>query len=231
MEQDSFGNSDQSADGPAKIGQFAILRVVSLESIGAFLDWGQPKDLFLPFREQTRDLKMGEEIVVFIYEDNTGRPCSSMRIEKFLDKETAPYKEGEKVTLIIFGESDLGFKAVINQKHLGMLFKNELFQDIRYKDTLPGYIKRVRDDKKIDLILQPLGNFGSTDLGSQILEKLKEKDGFLPITDKTDPNVIYNMFGVSKKKYKMALGGIYKKKLITIEDGGIRLVAPDNSGV
>ena len=148
-----------------------------------------------------------------------------MRIEKFLDKETAPYKEGEKVDLLIFGESDLGFKAVINQKHLGMLFKNELFQDIRYTDQLVGYIKRVRDDKKIDLILQPLGNFGSGDLGEQILEKLKESNGFLPITDKTDPNVIYNMFGVSKKKYKMALGGIYKKKLITIEDGGIRLVA------
>ncbi len=149
-----------------------------------------------------------------------------MRIEKFLDKETAPFKDGEKVDLLIFGESDLGFKAVINQKHLGMLFKNELFQDIRYSDQIKGYIKRVRDDKKIDLILQPLGNFGSGDLGEQILEKLKSENGYLPITDKTDANVIYNMFGVSKKKYKMALGGIYKKKLITIEDGGIRLVKP-----
>jgi predicted RNA-binding protein (virulence factor B family) len=227
MSSDSVDQPDANSmtDSAPAIGQFTVLRVVSLESVGAFLDWGRPKDLLLPFREQTRDLKVGEEIVVHIYEDNTGRPCSSMRIEKFLDKETAPYKDGEKVDLLIFGESDLGFKAVINQKHLGMLFKNELFQDIRYTDRLPGYIKRVRDDKKIDLILQPLGNFGSGDLGEQILEKLKESDGFLPITDKTDPNVIYNMFGVSKKKYKMALGGIYKKKLIVIEDGGIRLVA------
>ena len=223
---DSDSTPQPSANNAPAIGQFCILRVVSLESVGAFLDWGKPKDLLLPFREQTRDVRIGEEIVVYIYEDNTQRPCSSMRIEKFLDKETAPYKDGEKVDLLIFGESDLGFKAVINQKHLGMLFKNELFQDIRYSDTLSGYIKRVRDDKKIDLILQPLGNFGSGDLGEQILEKLKSENGFLPITDKTDPNVIYNMFGVSKKKYKMALGGIYKKKLITIEDGGIRLVAP-----
>ena len=209
---------------PVKIGQFAILRVVSLENVGAFLDWGLPKDLLLPFREQTRDVRVGEEIVVFVYEDNTQRPCSSMRIEKFLDKETAPYKDGEKVDLIIFGESDLGFKAIINQKHLGMLFKNEIFQDIRYTDQLTGYIKKVRDDKKIDLILQPLGSFGAEDLGQQILNLLSEKDGFLPLTDKTPPNVIYNMFGVSKKKYKMALGGIYKKKLITIDDTGIRLI-------
>ena len=217
-----MSNSEDQA--LAKVGEFAILRVVSLEPIGAFLNWGLPKDLFLPFREQTRDVRIGEEIVVYIYVDNTGRTASSMRIEKFLDKEDINYTEGQKVDLIIFGESDLGFKAVINQKNLGMLFKSEVFQNIRYTDKIPGYIKKVREDKKIDLILSPLGSFGSADLGEQILELLKEKGGSLPLTDKTNPDIIYNMFGVSKKKYKMALGGIYKKKLITIDDAGIHLV-------
>ena len=211
-------------DAIAKVGEFAILRVVSLEPIGAFLDWGLPKDLFLPFREQTRELKIGHEIIVYIYTDNTGRTAASMRIEKFLDKDTSVYSTEQKVDLLIFGQSDLGFKAVINGKHLGMLYKNEVFQDLRYADQLTGYIKKVRDDGKIDLILQPFGSLGADDLGQKILDILKEKGGFLPLTDKTPPEIIYELFGVSKKKYKMALGGIYKKKLISIDQDGIKLV-------
>lgn len=211
-------------DAIAKVGEFAILRVVSLEPVGAFLDWGLPKDLFLPFREQTREPKVGEEIIVYIYTDNTGRTASSMRIEKFLDKDTSVYSIEQKVNLLIFGQTDLGYKAIINGKHLGMLYKNEVFQDIRYADQLTGYIKKVRDDGKIDLILQPFGSLGADDLGQKILDLLKEKGGFLALTDKTPPETIYELFGVSKKKYKMALGGIYKKKLITIEPDGIKLV-------
>lgn len=211
-------------DAIAKVGEFAILRVVSLEPVGAFLDWGLPKDLFLPFREQTRELQIGHEIIVYIYTDNTGRSASSMRIEKFLDKDTSVYRVEQKVELLIFGQTDLGYKAIINGKHLGMLYKNEVFQDIRYADQLTGYIKKVREDGKIDLILQPFGSKGADDLGQKILDLLKEKGGFLPLTEKTPPDTIYELFGVSKKKYKMALGGIYKKKLITIESDGIKLI-------
>lgn len=206
------------------IGDFCVLRVVDMQSIGAFLDWGQEKDLFLPFSEQTMKFEIGDEVVVCIYEDNQGRPCSSMRLERFVNKDVSALKPEQKVELLVFAKTELGYKALINKSHLGVLFKNEVFQDIQYAEVLPGYIKQVRDDGKIDLILQPFGNKGSGDLGQKILDVLTENNGFLDITDKTSPEKIYDLFGVSKKKYKMALGGIYKKKLITIDDSGIRLV-------
>ena len=221
-----MSDSEDTTASVPQVGDFAILRVASIETVGAFLDWGLPKDLFLPFREQTRELQVGHEIIVCLYTDNNGRIASSMRLEKFLDKDTSVYAVEQKVDLLIIGKTDLGFKAIINGKHLGILYQNEVFQDLRYADQVPGYVKKIRDDDKIDLILQPFGNKGTGDLGEIILAKLGEKDGFLPLTDKTSPEVIYNLFGVSKKKYKMALGGIYKKKLITIETDGIKLVAP-----
>lgn len=221
-----MSDSDESANPVPQAGDYAILRVASIEPVGAFLDWGLPKDLFLPFREQTRELQVGHEIIVCLYTDNNGRISSSMRLEKFLDKDTSVYTVEQKVDLLIIGKTDLGFKAIINGKHLGILYQNEVFQDLRYADQVPGYVKKIRDDGKIDLILQPFGNKGTGDLSEVILAKLTEKGGFLPLTDKTTPEIIYNLFGVSKKKYKMALGGIYKKKLITIEPDGIKLVAP-----
>lgn len=213
------------AEATAKVGEFAVLRVVSIEPVGAFLDWGLPKNLFLPFREQTRDLVVGHEIIVYLYIDNTGRTSSSMRLEKFLEKDTNVYSLEQKVDLLIIGQTDLGFKAIINGKHLGILYKNEVFQDLRYSDQVTGYIKKIREDGKIDLILQPFGSKGAGDLGDIILALLKEKGGFLPLTDQSTPETIYELFGVSKKKYKMALGGIYKKKLITIEPDGIKLIS------
>lgn len=221
---DTSQNGNGNASATTKVGEFAILRVVAIEPVGAFLDWGLPKDLFLPFREQTRELQIGHEIIVYIYIDNTGRTASSMRLEKFLQKDTSVYSLEQKVDLLIIGQTDLGFKAIINGKHLGILYKNEVFQDLRYTDQLPGYIKKIRDDGKVDLILQAFGNKGADELGEKILNLLKEKGGFLAITDKTTPEIIYEFFGVSKKKYKMALGGIYRKKLISVEPDSIRLV-------
>lgn len=207
----------------ASIGEFALLRVVSIESVGAFLDWGLPKDLFLPFREQTHSIEPGDEVLVYLYTDNSGRPSASMRLEKFLDKNTSGYQVEQKVDLLIFDETALGYKAIINAKHLGILYKNEVFQDLRYGDRVTGYIKKIREDGKIDLQLQAFGSKGSDNIGEKILNLLKEKNGFLPLTDKTPPETIYELFGVSKKKYKMALGGIYKKQLISIDEDGIRL--------
>jgi uncharacterized protein len=205
-------------------GDFAVLRVVAIEKVGAFLDWGLEKDLFLPFSEQIRELKMGEDVVVLLYIDNNDRISSTMRIEKRTDKDTSGYKEEQKVDLLVFDETELGYKAVINNQHVGILYKNEVFQELRYGDKVTGYVKKVRDDGKVDLILQPFGNKGSGAIEDRILGMLKEQGGFLPITDKTTPEKIYDMFGVSKKKYKIALGGIYKKRLITISPDGIRLV-------
>jgi predicted RNA-binding protein (virulence factor B family) len=203
--------------------EFRKLKVVSLESIGAFLDQGQEKDLFLPTNEQTHHLRRGDEVIVAVYEDRQGRPCSSMRLEKFASPDVSDLKVEQKVDLIIYFETDLGYKALINKKQSGVLYKNEVFRPLHYGEEVQGYIRKIRDDKKIDLILQAFGNKGSDDIAVRIIELLEDNNGFLAITDKTDPEAIYKMFGVSKKKFKMALGSIYKKKLVTIGDDGIRL--------
>lgn len=203
--------------------QFAKMRVSSIQSIGAFLDQGQEKELFLPLNEQTHPLELDEEVVVAIYEDRQGRPCSSMRLDKFASQDVSDLKVEQKVDLIVYGKTDLGYKALINKKQTGVVYFNEVFRELHYAEELTGYIAKIREDKKIDLLLQPFGNKGSDDIAVKIIEMLEDNNGFLAITDKTDPDVIYKMFGVSKKKYKMALGSVYKKKLITIEETGIRL--------
>ncbi|CAE79286.1 S1-like domain-containing RNA-binding protein [Bdellovibrio bacteriovorus] len=207
----------------AMVGTFGLLKVKSIERVGAFLDWGLPKDLFLPFSEQTRDLKIGQNVLVYLYLDNTDRISSSMRLERFIDKESGNYEAGQSVDLLIAAKTDLGYKAIINGRHWGMLYANEVFQQLEYGQRLKGFIKQVRDDGKIDLRLNEAGHKATADIGERIMELLKSKGGFLPITDKTDPEAIYDLFGVSKKKYKMALGGLYKKRLITVHDDGIRL--------
>jgi len=208
----------------ASLGEFALLRVVSVESVGAFLDWGLPKDLFLPFAEQTKSLREGQVVLVFPYLDNSGRLAASMRLERIMSKEPATYKEGEAVNLIIAFKTDLGFKAIINGKHWGVLYSNEVFQPLNYGQEVPGFIKKIREDGKIDLGLQRTGHQAGEDIAPKILEMLKEKGGYLEINDKTSAQIIYDLFGVSKKKYKIALGGLYKKRLIKVEDDGIRLV-------
>nr|BFD67588.1 S1-like domain-containing RNA-binding protein [Bdellovibrio sp. HAGR004] len=211
----------------AMVGTFANLRVKSMERVGAFLDWGLPKDLLLPFREQTRDLKVGQYAVVYLYLDKSDRISASMRLERFIDKEPGTYEPGQAVDLFIAAKSDLGYKAIINNRHWGLLFGNEVFQRLDYGQKLQGYIKNVRDDGKIDLTLQQqTGYKAAAGIAEKILQVLKERGGFLPINDKTDAEVIYDLFGVSKKKYKMALGGLYKQRLVTISDDGLRLVGP-----
>lgn len=208
----------------AMVGTFGLLKVKSIERVGAFLDWGLPKDLFLPYSEQTRDLKIGQNVLVYLYLDNTDRIASSMRLDRFMDKESGNYEAGQSVDLLIAAKTDLGYKAIINGRHWGMLYANEVFQQLEYGQRLKGFIKQVRDDGKIDLRLNEAGHKATADIGERIMELLKSKGGFLPITDKTDPEAIYDLFGVSKKKYKIALGGLYKKRLITVHDDGIRLV-------
>lgn len=204
----------------------AVLRVVALEKVGAFLNFNnEEKDLFLPYSEQTKELEIGEEVLVFIYEDQQGRPISSMKIDKFLKaSDTSELKLEQKVDLIIYDKTELGYKALINKKFIGILYKNEVFKPLQYLEQCVGYVKKIREDKKVDLILQPFGNKGADDLGLRIIEALEDNNGFLAITDKTEPEAIYKIFQVSKKKFKMALGGIYKKRLVTIDDKGIHLV-------
>lgn len=203
---------------------FALLKVVDATDIGCFLDQGQDKDLFLPRSEEYADVRIGDMVVVAIYEDKQGRPCSSMRLDKFTNKDITGLTPGQQVDIIIYANTDLGFKALINKEFAGLLYNNEVFQKLSYGENLKAYVKAVRPDGKVDLVLQPFGNLGADDLGLKIIEALEDAGGFLAVNDKTDAEVIYKMFGVSKKKFKIALGAIYKKRLITVDDKGIKLV-------
>lgn len=203
--------------------EFSTYKVVDIKNIGAFLDWGEEKDLFLPHDEQTRELQIGDDVMVSVYQDKQGRPCSSMRLDKFADKDTQDLKVEQEVDLFVFAKTDLGFKAAVNRRWVGVLYANEVFEKLHYGSTCKGYIRKLREDGKIDLILQAFGNKGSDEIGLRIIQALEDNNGFLAITDKTDPEVIYQTFGVSKKKFKIALGGLYKKRLVSISDEGIRL--------
>lgn len=205
------------------VGDFAHLKVKAKESVGAFLDWGLPKDLFLPFSEQTREIRVGQYVIVHVYLDKSDRIAASMRLDRHIDKEPGEYEENQNVDLMIAAKTDLGFKAIVNNRHWGILYENEVFQRLDIGQKLKGFIKKLRPDGKIDLSLSRLGYKAADDVAEKIMEVLKAKGGFLNITDKTSPEVIYQIFGVSKKKYKMSLGGLYKKRLITISEDGIKL--------
>ncbi|MBN8537606.1 MAG: GntR family transcriptional regulator [Deltaproteobacteria bacterium] len=208
-----------------KIGSVAVLEVVSATSVGAFLNWGLPKDLFLPFSEQIWEVKPGEKVVVFVYLDKADRTTASMRLEKKLKKTAtiSDYKVNEKVDLILFDRTPLGFKAVVNQKHIGLIYANEVFKKLNYADEMVGFVSKVRDDGKIDLLLNQMGHQGADDVKDKILELLSSHNGFYPLTDKTEPDEIYKLFGVSKKKFKIALGALYKTRTIEVLENGIQL--------
>lgn len=207
----------------AQVGEFALLTVVAATPVGAFLAWGLDKDLFLPFSEQIYNIRPGDQVVVAVYLDNTDRIASSMRVERFFEKERADYEVGQSVDLMVYNKTDLGYKAIINGAHSGMLYHNEVFQALKLGQKLRGFIRNIRtEDGKIDLALQKTGHQGAEDVGPKILELLQKNNGFLALNEKTPPEKIYDLFGVSKKKYKIALGGLYKQRLITIEEDGIR---------
>ncbi len=215
----------QENNVPVKLGEFALLEVVAVEPIGAFLDWGQPKDLFLPFAEQEGRVEAGEKVIVYTYLDKAERVTASMRLNRNKAKFELKYQAGDAVDLLIAAKTDIGFKAIIDNKHMGLLFKNEVFQELHYGQQIEGYIKALRPDGKVDLSLQSglTGHKAAVGIDEKILELLKAKDGFLPINDKTPSEYIHGLFGVSKKKYKIALGALYKKRLITISEDGIHL--------
>ncbi|RJQ20601.1 MAG: GntR family transcriptional regulator [Nitrospiraceae bacterium] len=209
----------------AVVGDFAFLKVVAVNPVGAFLDWGLPKDLLAPFREQKQRMEEGKSYIVFIYlDDRSRRIVASSKLDKFLDKQPVEFQEGQSVELLIYDRTDLGYKSIINNSRRGILYKNEVFQPLKNGQRITGFIKKVRDDGKIDLCLQKPGYENIDDVSQKILDKLRAQGGFIPATDKSSPEIIYGLFGVSKKTYKKATGALYKKRLITIEDNGISLI-------
>ncbi len=209
----------------AMVDEFACLRVVSVTAVGAFLDWGLPKDLLVPFREQKVKMREGQFQVVRIYLDRvSGRLAATAKLDKFLDKTESNFEPAEKVDLLVCASTDLGYKVIINGLHWGLVFHNEVFQPLERGQRIDGFVKQVRDDGKVDLCLQKPGYEKVTKLTDIILNYLKERGGFMPITGKSPPEEINALFGVSKKTYKQAIGALYKKRLIAFEDNGTKLV-------
>lgn len=222
---DSEGHLAATAKKPlAEVGDVAWLKVVSLNYVGAFLDWGLPKDLLVPFSEQYHEMEVGRSYLVKVFLDNQNRIAATTKIDKLLSEESSDFKVGQKVSLIIADKSDLGVKAIINNSHWGMLYENELFQPVRKGQKLDGYIKQIREDHKIDLSLHQPGYGKVVSLTDSILAKLKANDGVLMLSDKSPPEAIYAAFGVSKKVFKQAIGALYKQQLISIDKSGIKLV-------
>ncbi len=208
----------------AQAGEFALLKVISVNPYGAFLDWGMDRDLLVSFNNQQHEMLEGRSYIVYLYFDEDAyRITATSRIDHYIDQTPPPYFEGEKVDLLIANRSDIGTKAIINNAHWGVLYSDEVFEKLNYGQKSSGYIKKIRDDDKIDLYLHKPG-YGEVDaLSRKILDYLKDHDGSMEITDKSPPEVIYEQFGVSKKKFKMAVGGLYKKRLIMLEKNAIRL--------
>ena len=209
----------------AMVEEFALLEVVSVTQVGAFLDWGLPKDLFVPFREQRQPMEEGKKYLVYVYLDqNSKRIAASSKIEQFLDNIPVDYDVDEEVDLIIVNETDLGYNAIIDNSHLGILYKNEVFQELNPGDKIEGFIKKIRTDGKIDLSLVKAGYEKISDFADRIIAELEKQDGFLSLTDKSSPEDIYKTFKFSKKNFKAAVGALYKKRMIALEENGIRLV-------
>jgi predicted RNA-binding protein (virulence factor B family) len=210
----------------AMVGDFALLKVVAVESVGAFLDWGLLKDLLVPYSEQSPTMETGKSYIVKIYVDKkTNRIAATTRLDRYLDNEPGNFHAGQEVELLICSQTDIGYKAIINGTHWGVLYSNEVFQPLKSGQRTKGYIKKIRSDNKIDLSLHKPGYERVDDITDAIINVLKEQGGFISVTDKSSPETIHKLFGVSKKTYKKAIGAIYRKKLITIENDGIKLIS------
>lgn len=208
-----------------QVGEFACLQVAWVNQFGAFLDWGLMKDLFVPFREQKMKMQKGKRYVVHVnLDEESYRIVASAKVGHYLSTEKPEYQPGQEVNVMVWQRTDLGYKVIVENQFSGMLFHNEVFQPLEAGMHLSAFVKQVRPDGKIDLELQKAGARKVDDFSEVLLQYIKDNDGFTPLNDKTDAEVIYQTFGVSKKTFKKAVGDLYKKRLVVLEEGGIRLV-------
>ncbi len=209
----------------AEPGEFAYLRIVSNSSIGSFFDWGLDKDLFCPFREQKQDMNVNYYYLVYIYiDEETNRAAASSKYEKFLSTEEHDLQEGQKVDAMILNKSQLGYNAVVNNKYQGLLYKNEVFSDLKPGQKLTASIKSVREDYKLDLRMFKNDGSDIANFEELILKYLRENDNKMHINDESEPELIYHTFGISKKNFKKALGGLYKKGLVDLSTNAVKLL-------
>lgn len=208
----------------AQVGDFAWLRVAWVNKYGAFLDWGLMKDLFVPFREQRQTMEQGRYYLVYVTVDTeTYRIIGSAKVEKYLSHDHAPYKAGDTVQILIGPRTPLGYKAIVENAWLGMLFADEIFQEVHSGDRLEAFVKQVRSDGKLDLSLQQTGQTAVTAFADRLLQHIEMHGGFTHLCDSSPADEIYAVFGVSKKVFKRAVGDLYKRRLIAIEADGLRL--------
>ncbi|MDF2152129.1 S1-like domain-containing RNA-binding protein [Vibrio sp. CAU 1672] len=209
----------------AQVGEWGLMKIEGINSTGAFVNWGiKEKDLLIPFSEQRARFSAGQTILVYVYTDKaSGRIVGTTKFNKWLDKTPANYQVNQQVDLIIAERSQLGYKAIVNGRHWGMIFPSDVFGKLFIGKKLKGFIKRVREDGKIDLALQKVGVEKMDDLSGRIVELLEKKDGFLPLNDKSSPDAIFEVFRTSKGTFKKTIGGLYKQGKIVIEKDGIRL--------
>ncbi|MEZ4937953.1 MAG: S1-like domain-containing RNA-binding protein [Crocinitomicaceae bacterium] len=206
--------------------QFALLEVKAVSQYGVFMDWGLPKDLMVPYAEQVREMHEGEKHVVFLtLDEETERLIGSCKINDFLYFEDIKLEPGQEVDLMLFEVSDKGVYCIVDELYRGLIFHSDIHRKLRVGDQLKGFVKQIREDGKVDIVLDPIGYKASVDPHSQIiLDKLKEANGSLPFNDKSDPEIINQEFGISKKAFKRAIGNLYKQKLIRIEEEGVFLI-------
>lgn len=211
----------------AKAGDFAYLECTWVNQYGAFLNWGLMKDLFCPFREQKKKMEMGESYIVYIHLDEESyRIVATAKIDKYLQSaQSAGLKERQEVDLLIWQKTDLGFKTIVNNKYQGLIYRDQIFQQIHTGDQLKGFVEKVRPDGRLDIILQPTGRRQTLDFADTLLQWIKSHNGFCPFVDKSAPDDIKRTFQVSKKVFKKAVGDLYKRHLIDITDEGLQLTS------
>ena len=206
-------------------GEFARLKCLAVTGVGAFLDWGLPKDLLVPFREQKERMEVGKTYLVHVSVDEvSGRIIASARVARNLDQTPHDFKPGDEVDLVIFAKTDLGYKAIINGTHSGLLFATGVFQPLQHGEKTKGYIHVIREDGKIDLTLHPPGRSRVMNLEDRILAELEARGGFWAIGDHSSAAEIHDEVGVSKRTFKQAVGALFRKRSILIEERGIRLL-------
>lgn len=214
----------------AVVGEFAYLKVVAISRAGAFLDWGVQKDLLVPYSEQTEKMEVGKKYIVRIFlDERTQRITATTRINRFIEKENVDLREGKNVAVLAYRITDLGIKVIVDNRYFGMLYKNEVFGNLHIGDKAEGYVKRIRRDGKIDVILGKAGPADIEEAKVVIVKALKEHKGFLPLGDHSAPEHIREIMHMSKKTFKKAVGGLYKQELIEIKDDGIKLKRVDKA--
>jgi len=210
-----------------EVNQFAYLNVSEVSRVGAFLDWGLEKDLFVPFKEQKQKMLEGHNYVVYIYIDElTKRIVASSKVNKFISNETLTVKQADEVDLLVYNETNLGFTCIINGIHKGLIYHDDIYTDIAIGDQIKGYVKLIREGNLIDLSLQKIGFkhvLSSTEI---ILDYLTTHDGYLELNDKSSPDLIERRFSMSKATFKKSIGILYRQRKITIHNDGVRLVYP-----